>query len=201
MKAFHMDKGFYGAAQLILPASTLQGLDCTFRYVVFLKKNQGGHPFPSPFLVISSSALQRRPNLCIPKNETTRPRSQFSTFMFLWAIHIFPGSVYLFFCSKIDGPRIRGICKSLQIYEELETRPSIFYSGNLCFEFSVKCLCSAASVLSFQSMWADFRFLFNLIRLAQQKRLYSIGKCERICFKLLWNSKLRSKPFVHWWRQ
>ncbi len=42
-----------------------------------------------------------------------------------------------------------------------------FQSGDICFEFSVQCLCSAANVPSFQSMLADYRFMFHSIRLAQ----------------------------------
>ncbi len=37
-------------------------------------------------------------NLCTPRNETARPRSSFSipTFVYLWAIYIFLGSIILF---------------------------------------------------------------------------------------------------------
>ncbi len=44
----------------------------------------------------------------IPRNETERPRSQFlhPTFMYPWAIYIFPRLVRLFCCSIIDGSRV-----------------------------------------------------------------------------------------------
>ncbi len=45
---------------------------------------------------------------------------------------VFPRSVHLFCCSKIS--RIG-----------LGTRSRIFISGNICFELSVKCLCSAVA--------------------------------------------------------
>ncbi len=57
-----------------------------------------------------------------------------STFMYLWAIYIFPWSVHLFGCIKIGGP-IVGIYKSLTdtwMYK-FGTRPLIFISGNICF--------------------------------------------------------------------
>ncbi len=59
---------------------------------------------------------------CIPRNETVQPRCfqnriimfcfPISTFMYLWAIYIFPRSVSLFGCSHLGRP-IRGINKSL----------------------------------------------------------------------------------------
>jgi hypothetical protein len=47
-------------------------------------------------------ALQRKSMLCIPFLGIVRPQSQFATFMCLWAIYIFLGSVHMFGCSKID---------------------------------------------------------------------------------------------------
>ncbi len=99
MKAFHMDKGFYGAAQLILPASTLQGLDCTFKWVVFKKKTRAVNPFPSIFLAIASQRTAKKIYV-FPEMKLRAASFPIFTFMYLWAIYIFPGSVYLFFCSK-----------------------------------------------------------------------------------------------------
>ncbi len=61
-------------------------------------------------------------DLCFPRNETARLRCLqniiimfcllISTFMYLWAIYIFPGSVCIFCCSQI-GRLIMGVYKSL----------------------------------------------------------------------------------------
>ncbi len=62
------------------------------------------------------------------------------TFMCLWAIYIFPGSVHIFSCSRI-GRLIVGLYKSLTdtwMWKlGLRLRNSIFF-----LEFSVLCLCS-----------------------------------------------------------
>ncbi len=67
-----------------------------------------------------------------------------STFMYLWAIYIFPGSVCLFCCSQIGRP-VLGIYKSFTDtwMEELGTRPCSFISGN-----SVQCGLGYKPVLS-----------------------------------------------------
>jgi hypothetical protein len=69
-----------------------------------------------------------------------------STFMCLWSIYIFPGSVHIFSCSRI-GRSIREIYKSLTDtwMWKLGLWPRNFFSGNIYFKFSVLCLCSAAS--------------------------------------------------------
>ncbi len=67
-------------------------------------------------------ALYRKSNICIPRKGIARPQFQF-LFMFLWAIYIFPGSVHIFGCSKIDIP-ILEIYKSLTdiwVYRNWET--------------------------------------------------------------------------------
>ncbi len=68
-----------------------------------------------------------------------------STFMCLWVIYIFPGSVCLFCCRKICEP-ILGIYKSLTDtwMWKLGLRPRNSFSGNTSMEFSLQsasCLC------------------------------------------------------------
>ncbi len=77
-------------------------------------------------------------NVCIPRNETVQPCDfqnriiifchHISTFMFMWAIYIFPGSVCLFYWSQIGRP-ILGIYKSLTDtwIKELGTRLHSFH--------------------------------------------------------------------------
>ncbi len=56
-----------------------------------------------------------------------------STFMYLWEIYIFSRSVQLFSCSRIGRPNV-GLYKSLEAAH--------FHFWDICFEFSVYCLCS-----------------------------------------------------------
>ncbi len=74
------------------------------------------------------------------------------------AISIFPGSVHIFSCSRICRPIVR-IHKSLTDtwMWTLGLWPWNSFSGNICFEFSVLCLCSAAHI-----MFSSRRKLFKL---------------------------------------
>ncbi len=71
-----------------------------------------------------------------------------STFIFLRAIYIFPRSAHLFFCSRIGmryNKRRRRIGRPIvEIQYHQGLRPHSFISGNICLEFLVHCLCSAA---------------------------------------------------------
>ncbi len=71
--------------------------------------------FGNPGLTLWS-ILYLEPDLCIPRNETERPHSQFLHSYFCKWIYRFPGSVCLFGCSKI-GRLIQGIYKSLTDWE------------------------------------------------------------------------------------
>ena len=71
------------------------------------------------------------------------------TFMCLWAIYIFPGSVHIFSCSRISRPIVE-IYKSLTdtwIWK-LGLRQRNSFSGNICFKFLVLWLCSVDLILS-----------------------------------------------------
>ncbi len=71
----------------------------------------------------------------------------YSTFMYLWAIYIFPGSVHIFSCSRI-GRSIVGIYNSLTdtwMWKlGLWLRNS--FSRNICIEFFLLCLCSDTNI-------------------------------------------------------
>ncbi len=69
-----------------------------------------------------------------------------STCMCLWAIYVFPGLVRIFSCSR-KGKSTLGIYKSLtdNWKWKLGLKPRNFFSGNICLEFLVLCLCSAVS--------------------------------------------------------
>ncbi len=102
-----------------------------------------------------------------------------STFMCLWAIYIFPRSVHLFSCSRIGRP-IRGIYKSLT---EIWFYPHSSFSKNICFEFSVLCLCSV--------IWPGYQTVDFKLWTAMQQSL-SILKII-IFMRLLLTSLLRNK--------
>jgi hypothetical protein len=90
----------------------------------------------------SASTLQQKSHLCIPEG-TARPQTQFpQSCVYEWFIYS-QLSVHLFSCSKIGRP-IMGIYKSLTDtwMWKLGLRPHNSFSGNICFEFSVLCLCT-----------------------------------------------------------
>ncbi len=92
--------------------------------------------------IARKDALQRKSHLCLPIEGIARPQSQFPHSC-LRAIYIFLESVHIFSCSRIGRPILR-IYKSLTdtwIWK-LGLTPRNSFSGNICFEFSVLCLCS-----------------------------------------------------------
>ncbi len=95
------------------------------------------------------------PDLCIPRNETARPRCNhnriiifclpifpISTFMYLWVIYIFPGSACLFFCCcQIKADLSWDYINRKKIHEcrNWEQGRRSFISGNTSIGFSVQC--------------------------------------------------------------
>jgi hypothetical protein len=67
------------------------------------------------------------------------------TFMCLWAIYIFPGSVRIFPPAEKADPSWKYIIHSITDtwMWKLALRPRYSFSGNICFKFSAFCLCSA----------------------------------------------------------
>ncbi len=104
--------------------------DCTWRLLLLSTRSGPAHCNENPIFIFP----EKDGAASVP----------ISTFICLWAVYIFPRSVYIFSCSRIDRPMV-GIYKSLTdtwIWK-LWMRPRNSFSGNICFEFSVLCLCSA----------------------------------------------------------
>ncbi len=102
-----------------------------------------------------------------------------STFMCLWAIYIFGRSVHIFSCSRIGRP-ILVIYKSLtDTWTEIGLRLRNFFSGNICFEFSVLFLCNVLilnlapfkqlSVFLFLFPFWLFKFFLSLFLLSYKR--------------------------------
>ncbi len=68
------------------------------------RRRHRGFPCNRARLSRQPRALQRIFELCIPRNHTARPCSQFpySYICILWAIYIFPGLVHLFCCHAVS---------------------------------------------------------------------------------------------------
>ncbi len=60
-----------------------------------------------------------------------------STFMCLWQIYVFPGSVHISSCSRIGRPIVRTLTDTWM--RKLGLRPRKSFAGNMFFEFSVMC--------------------------------------------------------------
>ncbi len=99
------------------------------------------------------STLQRKSHLCIPRKGSARPQSPIYTFICLWAIYIFPGSVHIFSCGRI-GREIVGITKKIahrNMNVEIRTEAAQF----LFWEhlFGIFSIVSFVCVLQFPFLW------------------------------------------------
>ncbi len=70
-----------------------------------------------------------------------------STFVCLWAIYVFPGSVHIFPTAEKADTSWEYMYNSLTDtwMWKLGLTPRYSFSGNICFEISVFCLCSVPS--------------------------------------------------------
>ncbi len=109
-------------------------------------------------------ALQRRSVLYIPRKETVTeiPHSCICEGFILLYI---PTNGPPIFCSKIGGPNL-GIYKPLTdtwMWKLGMRSPSLF-SGNICLEFSVQCLCSVYVLVDVKNILSQvFIFIYSFI--------------------------------------
>ncbi len=96
----------------------------------------------------SNLTASERSDFCIPRNETARPRSQFPHSC-ICEQFIYSHDRSTYFAAAKYWPNDPGNIEIAYRYMnvELGTRPRSFMSGNICFEFSVHCLCSAQHCL------------------------------------------------------
>jgi hypothetical protein len=89
-------------------------------------------------------ALQRRSDLCTSRKGTARSQFQFPHSC-ICERFVYSDDRSTYFPASRIGRLIMGIYKSLTDtwMWKLGLRPRSFISGNICFEFSVFCLCSA----------------------------------------------------------
>ncbi len=90
----------------------------------------------------STYTATKIPSMCSQKRncEASVP---ISAFICLCAIDVLSETVHIFSCSRIGRPTL-GIHKSLTDtwMWKLGLKPHNYFSGNICFEFSIMCLCS-----------------------------------------------------------
>ena len=76
------------------------------------------------------------------------------TLMCLWAIYIFPGSVYIFPPAEQADPSWEYIISVTDTRKwKLGLRPRYSFSGNICFKFPAFFLCSVAGALQVKGRW------------------------------------------------
>ncbi len=107
-----------------------------------------GHQLLTTRKVNFSTTLKRKSHLCIPRKGIVRPQSQFSHScvceQFIQYIPRIGPHIFL----QHDSRPILGIYKSLTDtwMWKLGLTPRNSFSGNICLEFSVFCLCSGITM-------------------------------------------------------
>jgi hypothetical protein len=114
--------------------------------------------------VTQEPALQRKSHLCVPFLGIARPQPQFQH---LCDCERFVSRIGLHISSSRIGRPMVGIYKSLTDtwMWKLGLRPQNSFPGNICFEISVFCLCSALWITFlkyFTGSWAKL-FFFELL--------------------------------------
>ncbi len=125
--------------------------------------------------------------------------AQISTFMCLWAYYIFPGSVHIVSCYTI-GRSIEWIYKSLTgtWMWKFELWPRYSFSGNICFEFSVLCLCSVGRDVIHCSFWEFEKSIFSVRSVKYINYIFVLLRSSDSCpyFIILQHNSLKYRPSI-----
>ncbi len=138
--------------------------------------NRFGVDSDSDEIPSASAALQRKSHLCFPFSGIARPQSQFHIYVSVNDLYIYFHDRSTYFPGSRKGRTIMGIYKSLKDTSmwKLELRLHNSFSGNICYEFSVFCLCSVSlrPDVHVQVRWASF-LVIPLVHCVNQGGLHA----------------------------